>query len=351
MRGMKRPKGNQVRITKETAAKAATPKAEKVAPSTYLAKLKQERIDLDNECEALDQRISDMDDKRKLLLRRKQLIAKINEEQTYLAKLKQERIDLDNECEALDQRISDTDDEWKPLSDKKALLNLRRKQLIAKINEEQKIISYEEQWVKTPRTEPKNKIIIDSYKNKWDYQREYFMKALEPARDAWLDHANEICKTGELWDFEELAKAVVWNECNEKFRPEEFPNEFIRIEVPGAGKYLIKNTAAAIYKILKSAPTAFSKPKCNQHPEGYHKILGENAKQGRPNPELNPEKLILFHEKQIAELRDKRKKLTDAKDASFNIDAKDVFNIDEQIKQGESDLREARNLKGGFKCV
>lgn len=295
MRGMKRPKGNQVRITKETAAKAATPKAEKVAPSTYLAKLKQERIDLDNECEALDQRISDMDDKRKLLL--------------------------------------------------------RRKQLIAKINEEQKIISYEEQWVKTPRTEPKNKIIIDSYKNKWDYQREYFMKALEPARDAWLDHANEICKTGELWDFEELAKAVVWNECNEKFRPEEFPNEFIRIEVPGAGKYLIKNTAAAIYKILKSAPTAFSKPKCNQHPEGYHKILGENAKQGRPNPELNPEKLILFHEKQIAELRDKRKKLTDAKDASFNIDAKDVFNIDEQIKQGESDLREARNLKGGFKCV
>ena len=105
---------------------------------------------------------------------------------------------------------------------------------------------------------PEEKLVTDPDVNKWKYQAEYFVKALEPAKDAWLERfgmglsAETVRSSGNIWSTD--------NDPGGKNLPEEFPDDFIRIEVPDDGKFLVKNTPAAIDKLLKSAPRAFAKP-------------------------------------------------------------------------------------------
>src|SRR5208337_2665361 len=42
-----------------------------------------------------------------------------------------------------------------------------------------------------PLTEPEEKLVTDPDANKWKYQAEYFVKALEPVKDAWLSRFND----------------------------------------------------------------------------------------------------------------------------------------------------------------
>jgi GGDEF domain-containing protein len=110
-----------------------------------------------------------------------------------------------------------------------------------------------------PLSEPEEKLVTDPDENKWKYQAEYFIKALEPAKEAWLAaHPASNRNAEENWDF--LRKTDGYNDGRDMHRPSEFPDEFIRIEVPKDGKFLVRNTPRAIDKLLKSAPSAFAKP-------------------------------------------------------------------------------------------
>ena len=108
-----------------------------------------------------------------------------------------------------------------------------------------------------PLTKPDDNSLPSPHADKWKYQSQYFLKALEPVKQAWIDRWQGTFD----WDYLVDQKKSPWAVDPEaSVKPKEFQNDFIRIEVPGDGKFLVKNTPAAIDKLLKSAPKAFAKP-------------------------------------------------------------------------------------------
>jgi 2'-5' RNA ligase len=157
-----------------------------------------------------------------------------------------------------------------------------------------------------PLTKPEEKLVTDPDVNKWKYQAEYFVKALEPAKDAWLAKYGPESKFGDKgWDWESLVKAKQFETPQDGVAPEKFPDDYIRIEVPGDGKFLVKNSPAAIDKLLKSAPRAFAKPTST----GFE---GSKRSVPRAPKELENEKLIAHHRAQIDELEKDLRRADDA---------------------------------------
>ena len=134
------------------------------------------------------------------------------------------------------------------------------------ITEKEAEVTRQAQWSGTPLTEPEEKIVTDPDKDKWGYQREYFMKALEPVKQAWI--GRYTLDNGKGWTWDDLKNPKGQHvDPVKQMRPNDFPDEFIRIEVPKDGKFLVKNAPPAIDRILKSAPSAFSKPREATHPK------------------------------------------------------------------------------------
>jgi hypothetical protein len=176
-----------------------------------------------------------------------------------------------------------------------------------------------------PLTEPEEKLVTDPDKNKWKYQAEYFIKALEPVKDAWLNR-QEWKGTRFNGEPEEAWKYLVKNDPGGHNLPAEFPNEFIRIEVPNDGKFLVKNRPEAIDRLLKSAPSAFAEP--------THTIPG-TAKRSVPRApkELEPDKLIAFHKAQIEETEQDLRR-SRSEDREF---------LQDKLKAARENLAEAEN--------
>lgn len=174
-----------------------------------------------------------------------------------------------------------------------------------------------------PKTEPQEKIVIDPDKNKWGYQREYFEKALSPAMDAWKKIIGE--PGDKMYD-----KLTKDDRESPKSKPDGFPDEFIRIEVPNDGKFLVKNTPYAINKLLKSAPQAFAQPS---------KARGPVTPRGVS--ETNTDKLIAYHEKELARSEDE---LAKQKKLGYAYGDRNITAYEDAVKAERENLAEAKRL-------
>ena len=159
-----------------------------------------------------------------------------------------------------------------------------------------------------PLTEPQEQIVTDPDQNKWKYQGEYFIKALEPVRDAWLAKYETVPGVNGVLDWKDVVKKSEYLKKPET-RPPGYPDDYIRIEVPGDGKFLVVNTPAAIDRVLRSAPSAFAKPSAT--------IPGQSKWSGLRAPkELDTAKLIQQYRAEVDELEKDTKGAPD-KDTQF----------------------------------
>lgn len=173
-----------------------------------------------------------------------------------------------------------------------------------------------------PLTEPEAKLVTDPDQNKWKYQAEYFVKALEPAKQAWIDRYSG------RWSWDALVKPRGGPDGLEtkEMRPKGFPDAFIRIEVPEDGKFLVNNSPAAIDKLLKSAPRAFAQP--GKAPSN------KRAVPRAPN-ELDPQALVDKHRAEIEETEQDLSRAS-SRDREF---------LQEKLKAARENLDEAERLQ------
>lgn len=160
-----------------------------------------------------------------------------------------------------------------------------------------------------------------------EYQREYFTAALSEARSSWINH---------LPNYQEiLAKS---NKVNSNFKLDEINKNLNRprdlralqvyIKVPGDGHFLVNNTPFAIEKALKGARQGFTPAKQQESKLPNH----------RSPKEFDNEKYIVQLEKELADLKDRRKgELGNSGRANY---------IDDQIRAANENLVEAKKLNG-----
>jgi hypothetical protein len=105
-----------------------------------------------------------------------------------------------------------------------------------------------------PLTEPAEPVTIDPSKDKYKFAHAYFTGALNRVKDAWTK-AIRAQNANLGWEDISSPKSVIRGA-----KPEEFKDDYIRIEVPGDGKFLVLNDPKNIGQLLKGAKTAFAKP-------------------------------------------------------------------------------------------
>jgi len=196
-----------------------------------------------------------------------------------------------------------------------------------------------------PLTKPDDNSLPSPHADKWKYQSQYFIKALEPVKQAWLAaHPASNRDTQENWDF--LKKNDTYNGTGSaKHRPEAFPDDFIRIEVPGDGKFLVKNSPAAIDKLLKSAPKAFAKP-TETAPGTSKRSIPRAPKQ----EEIETAQRLVAHFKGQIEETEQDLRRARSEDRQFlqeTLDAakENLANAEEQLRQAQlEDLENTEKL-------
>lgn len=147
------------------------------------------------------------------------------------------------------------------------------------------------------------------------YQREYFKAALEPALTEWKAKLTDA-------DFQKATKTT-----NHGLKQVEGKGQ-LYIKVPNDGHFLINNTPYAINKALNGARAGFTPPK-QQEPR---------LNVPRSPKEFDNEKYIVQQEKELADLKDRRKgELGNTDRANY---------LDEQIKAANENLTEAKKLSG-----